>query len=102
MKRSPTFALTPQEVVEACRRQGRALFCAGQVLALRELMRLHDCNTLQLAERSRVSYAMIHAVLNVERFPTTDRLVPMVVSLGQEMHEFDLLAKYSLTAEVSL
>lgn len=95
-RRKPVFALTPQQVVERCRARKRHPMCAGEVLALMELMEAQDCNALRLHQRSKVSYAMIADILRLEAFPTTHTRANLAAALGQKLPEFELLAFFCL------
>jgi hypothetical protein len=71
-RRGPVFSLTREQVFQKCRAKKHRLICAGEVLALMDLMELRGWSILELAEKSLVSRQMISAMLNLERFPTSE------------------------------
>ena len=102
MKRKPAFTLTPAQVVQLCVQRERRLICAGQVLALKELMRETGWTIAEVARRSRVSRAMISEFLRFQAFPTSELMSRLAEAFKLELYEFNLLAKYAVEAEVSL
>ena len=101
-QRLPTFDLSPAEVFALCRQAGRCQICAGQVLALRDLMQCFGWTIKQLAQCSQVSRTMISAILRVLKFPTADITARLSACFGLELYEFDLLAKWAVDEEVPL
>lgn len=100
MKRRPHFSLTRAQVIARCRECNHQLICAGQVLALMDMMRVMGWTMLEVAARSGVSHSMIADVLRMRAFFTTDKLSRVVGAFGLEMHEFDRLAMYEVGCEV--
>ena len=101
-RRKPVFALSREQVFRKCRAKKHRLICAGEVLALMDAMTAHGWSTVELAEHSHISRQMISAMLNLERFPTSEVLDQLAQALGLKLHEFDRLADYELEAEVPL
>ena len=99
-RRGSVFSLTREQVFQKCRDKKRRLICAGEVLALRDLMELHGWSTRELAERSQVSRQMISPFLNLERFPTSEVVDQMASPFGMELFEFAMLACFVVWAEV--
>lgn len=99
-RRGPVFTLTRKQVFEKCRAKKHRLICAGEVLALMDLMEQRGWSILELAEHSHVSRQMISAMLNLERFPTSEVLDQLACPFGLELFEFDQLAWYEVRAEV--
>ena len=97
-RNGPRFTLTRARVIKKCCKKHHRLICAGQVLALMDLMMMLEWTTEDLAEHSGVSRSMISSILNLERFPTIMVLYDLVHSMGFELHEFDLMAKYEVEA----
>lgn len=99
-RRGPVFSLTREQVFQKCRAKKHRLICAGEVLALMDLMELRGWSILELAEKSLVSRQMISAFLNLERFPTSEVVDQLACPFGMELFEFDLLACFEVRAEV--
>jgi hypothetical protein len=99
-RRGPVFTLTREQVFRKCRAKKHRLICAGEVLALMDLMEMRGWTILELAEHSHVSRQMISAILNVERFPTSEVVDQLAFPFGLELFEFDQLACYEVRAEV--
>lgn len=102
VRRGPVFTLTREQVFQKCRAKRHRLICAGEVLALRDLMELRGWSILELAEYAGVSRQMISAFLNLERFPTTEVVDRLACPFGMELFEFDLLATFEVRGEVPL
>ena len=100
MKRVPQFSLTREQVIARCVDSHHRLICAGQVLALMDIMQVMGWTMLEVAHRSGVSHSMIADVLRLRAFFTTDRLSCVVEAFGLELHEFDRLAMYEVLGEV--
>ncbi|MFO1482353.1 MAG: helix-turn-helix transcriptional regulator [Verrucomicrobiaceae bacterium] len=69
-RRRPVFTLTPEQVLQRCRENGREVVCAGVVMVVMELMRLTGWSITELAERSRVSESHLSEFLSVRKFFT--------------------------------
>lgn len=101
-KHGPVFTLTREQVFRKCWETKHRLICAGEVLAMRDLLELRGWSILELARRSRVSRQMISAFLNLERFPTSEVVDQMASPFGLELFEFDMLACFEARGEVPL
>ena len=99
-RRGPVFTLTREQVFRKCRAKKHRLICAGEVLALMDLMEMRGWTILELAEHSHVSRQMISAILTVERCPTSEVVDQLACPFGLELFEFDQLACYEVRAEV--
>ncbi len=99
-RRKPVFALSREQVFRKCRAKKHRLICAGEVLALMDLMEQRGWSILELAEHSHVSRQMISAFLNLERFPTSEVVDQLACPFGLELFEFDQLACFEVRAEV--
>jgi len=99
-RRGPVFTLTREQVFQKCRAKKHRLICAGEVLALRDLMELRGWSIVELAEHSHVSRQMISAFLNLERYPTSEVVDMLACPFGLELFEFDLLACLEARGEV--
>jgi ribosome-binding protein aMBF1 (putative translation factor) len=99
-RRGPVFSLTREQVFLKCRAKQHRLICAGEVLALRDLMEQRGWSILELAEHSHVSRQMISAFLNLERYPTSEVVDMLACPFGMELFEFDLLAWFEARGEV--
>ena len=90
------FPLTPEAVIAKCQQQERPLECAGEVLALMQLMTLRGCSMHHLHVISQVGYATVHDFLDLETFPATEIRVRMIRPLSCDIVEFELIAVLSL------
>jgi antitoxin component HigA of HigAB toxin-antitoxin module len=101
-RRKLAFTLTREQVFQKCLAKKHRLICAGEVLALRDLMELRGWSILELARHAQVSRQMISAFLNLERFPTAEVVDMLACPFGMELFEFDLLATFEVRGEVPL
>jgi ribosome-binding protein aMBF1 (putative translation factor) len=99
-RRGPVFSLTREQVFRKCRAKKHRLICAGEVLALMDLMEQRGWSILELADHSHISRQMISAFLNLERFPTSEVVDQLACPFGLELFEFDQLACFEVRAEV--
>lgn len=84
-----------------CVERGHDMLCAGEALALMDLMEAVQCSILEVHERSHVSRAMIHDLLTMDAISTTDVKGKLARAFHLETIEFELLSHYTLRAEVS-
>lgn len=99
-KRPPVFRWTPTQVIERCRAKHYCLVCAGQVLALRDLMQEFGWNISELAGHSGVSRSMISEVLSLDTLATTPILNALAESFGLELFAFGFIAHLALLGEL--
>ncbi|MCA9422690.1 MAG: helix-turn-helix transcriptional regulator [Nitrospira sp.] len=95
------FELTPQQVIEHCRRNGHCLSCAGQALALRACMERLGWSISELAEHSGVSRSHLSEILMVKTSASLDVLDALAASVGLQFFELCLLAAFCLRSELS-
>jgi hypothetical protein len=99
--RDPVFPISREEVVRRCREKPHDMLCAGEVLALMDLMLLFHYTIKRLHELSGVARSMIHDMLVMEALPTNDTVGRLARAFGMEAIEFHLLGFFTLRAEVS-
>jgi ribosome-binding protein aMBF1 (putative translation factor) len=101
-RRGPVFTLTREQVFRKCLEKKHRLICAGEVLALMDLMEARGWSIQEVAEHSRISRQMISAMLSLERFPTAEVVAILSGAFGLKLFEFDLLAEFEVAGEVPL
>jgi hypothetical protein len=94
--KKPGFPLERAKVIPLCREKHEPLICAGQVLALMDLMEAEQCTMYHLHKMTDVGYATIYDFLGLETFPGTPVLVKLVLALGYELWEFTWIAHLSV------
>ena len=77
------------------------MLCAGEALALMDLMTRFHLTAKQLHEISGVARSMIRDILLMEAVPTNDTVAKLGRSFGLETIEFHLLGFFTLRAEVT-
>ena len=90
--KEPDFPLARAKVILLCLKKQRPLICAGQVLALMDLMEAEQCTMNHLHDMSNIGYATIYNFLKLGTFPGTPVLFKLVVALGYEYVEFTWMA----------
>ncbi|MEQ1748183.1 MAG: hypothetical protein ABL974_02090 [Prosthecobacter sp.] len=95
----PCFPLTRAEVLAKCHLCHYPPVCAGEVMALMDLMEHGLCTMFHLHEISDVGYATIHDFLNLECFPGTPIRARLMIALNCEPLEFQWIAHWDLKAE---
>lgn len=100
-RRKPVFRLTPKQVIKRCREKGHCDMCAGHVLALMALMVDREWNISQLAEHSRVARPTISEMLILKKCASTNTRNQLAETFGMRLFAFELLAHFSVRAEVS-
>lgn len=93
---TPHFPLTRDEVVAKCLDLHLPLDCAGEALALMDLMEQQQCTMQHLNDISGVAYATIHALLSLEVAFNTLIRVRLVTALDSSSMEFACLAYLNL------
>ncbi|MBK8039880.1 MAG: hypothetical protein IPK22_22515 [Verrucomicrobiaceae bacterium] len=100
-RREPVFPISREEIVRRCREKPHDMLCAGEALALMDLMEQEHLTIKRLHELSKVSRSMIHDVLTMEAVMTNDTVAKLGRPFGMEAIEFHLLGHFTLRAEVS-
>jgi plasmid maintenance system antidote protein VapI len=100
-RRKPVFALTPEQVIERCRKRKHCLWVAGQVLALMALMNHCQWTIKELSEHSGVSRSHLSEILVLEATASTQIQNTLAETFGFQIFEFHLLTAFSLRSEVS-
>jgi hypothetical protein len=100
--RKPVFTLSPQQVFQRCRGSARALICAGQVLAVMDLMRQRGWPIGVLAARAHISESHLSEFLRVQKFFTTDMASRLAEAFGLKLSRLDELAEDKVEHEDSL
>ncbi len=95
----PHFPLTRAQVLAKCHRCHYPLVCAGEVMALMDLMEHGLCTMFHLHEISDVGYATIHGFLSLQCFPSTLIRARLMIPLYCEPLEFQWIAHWGLKAE---
>ena len=95
-RRGPVFTLTREQVIQRCQNKQRAPICAGQVLAVMELMVERQWNVGMLAQKSGVSLTHLSDFLAVKKFFSTHYIAQVARAFGQELWELDQLAENKL------
>ncbi len=90
--KEPGFPLERAEVIPLCQEKHRPLICAGQVLALMDLMEAEQCTMNHLHDMSKIGYATIYNFLGLETFPGTPVLAKLLLALGYEYVDFTWMA----------
>ena len=70
--------------------------CAGEVLALMDLMELRGCCILGLHESAGVARSMIAGILKLTKFPTTPVRLRLLRALKANAVEFEAMAVFSM------
>lgn len=96
--KDPGFPLGRDEVILLCQEKHEPLFCAGQVLALMDLMEAAKCTMHHLHELTKIGYATIYSFLKLESFPSTPVMIKWVLALGCEYVEFAIIAHFNVLA----
>jgi len=96
--RQPVFTLTREQVIARCVAQKRSLICAGQVLAVMELMRCVGWTITRLAQQSRVSASHLSEFLRVDGFFTSDCAFRVAHAFGLKLSTLDHLAENHVEA----
>ena len=92
----PVFALMPEQVIQRCQDSCHSPICAGQVLAVMELMRLAGWPIRALAQRAQISESHLSEFLRVKKFFTTDLISRVAGAFGLKLWELDQLAEQKL------
>jgi len=100
--REPVFPISREEIIRRCREKPHDMLCAGEALALMDLMQMFHYNIKKLHELSGVARSMISGVLAMEAVMTNDTVGKLARTFGMETIEFHLLGLYTLRAEVPL
>ena len=100
-RREPVFPISRQEILQRCREKPHDMLCAGEAMALMDLMQEHHLTIKGLHERSQVARSMIHDILCMEAVTTNDTVAKLGRPFGMEAIEFRLLGFFTLRAEVS-
>ena len=95
-RRGPVFTLTREQVIQRCQNKQRAPICAGQVLAVMELMVERQWNVGMLAQKSGVSLTHLSDFLAVKKFFSTHYIAQVARAFGLELWELDQLAENQL------
>jgi hypothetical protein len=77
------------------------MLCAGEALALMDLMQEHHLTIKGLHELSKAARSMIHDILCMEAVTTNDTVAKLGRPFGMEAIEFHLLGFFTLRSEVS-
>ena len=100
--RKPVFSLTPQQVIQRCQESCHELICAGQVLAVMDLMRLAGWPIGVLAERAHISESHLSEFLRVKKFFTTHLVSRVAGAFGLKLWKLDQLAEKKIADKDSL
>jgi hypothetical protein len=100
-RREPVFPISRAEIIRRCREKPHDMLCAGEAMALMDLMQKHHLTIKGLHELSHVARSMIHDILCMEAVTTNDTVAKLGRPFGLETIEFHLLGHYTLRAEVS-
>jgi hypothetical protein len=100
--RKPVFSLTPKQVFQLCRESCHALICAGQVLAVMDLMLRAGWPIGVLAQRAHVSESHLSEFLRLKKFFTTDIVSRVAAAFGLKLSKLDELAEEKVEKEDSL
>lgn len=93
---APHFPMSRDAVVEKCLDDHLPLECAGEVLALMDLMERRQCTMQHLHDISQVSYATIHELLTLKTCFHTPVRVRLLAPLESDTMEFEWLAHLDL------
>lgn len=94
--------MTAAQLIVRCREKGRDLICAGQMLAVRDIMEALCWSVSELAKRSGVSASMLFEMLRLDKFPTSDKLGRLARAFGMKLYVLDAFAELELEAEITL
>ncbi|MBE7495333.1 MAG: helix-turn-helix transcriptional regulator [Verrucomicrobiaceae bacterium] len=92
-RRGPVFTLTEEQVFHRCEQRKHSRICAGQVLALRDLMCRAGWSIKALAGHANVSISHLSDFLNVKKFFTTECLFRVARAFGLLLSRFDKMAE---------
>ena len=99
--REPVFPISREEIVRRCREKPHDMLCAGEALAVMDLM-IHFHLTIKgMHEQTQVTRSMIHDILTMEAVMTNDTAGKLGRPFGLDAFGFHLLGYYTLRAEVS-
>ncbi|MEZ5387709.1 MAG: hypothetical protein R3F13_19545 [Prosthecobacter sp.] len=99
--RGPVFPLSRAEIIQRCREKPHDMLCAGEALALMDLMSRFHLTIKGLHESSGVTRSMIRDLLTMEAVMTNDTVGKLARAFELETIEFHLLGFYTLRAEVT-
>lgn len=99
-RREPVFPISREEIVRRCRERPHDMLCAGEALALMDLMQERHLTILGLHKLTNVARSMISDVLSMEAVMTNDTVGKLGGAFGMEAIEFHLLGHFTLRAEV--
>lgn len=97
-RRRPVFTLTREQVCQRCQEGQHEMICAGQVLAVMELMRCAGWPIAVLARRARVSASHLSEFLRVESFLTVECAFRVARAFGLRLSTLVHLAEDHLEA----
>ncbi|MFN0075464.1 MAG: hypothetical protein ACKVY0_03205 [Prosthecobacter sp.] len=100
-RREPVFPISRQEIIQRCRAKPHDMLCAGEALALMDLMIHFHLTIKKLHELTHVARSMIHDILCMEAVTTNDTVAKLGRPFGMQAIEFHLLGFFTLRAEVS-
>lgn len=99
--REPVFPISREEIVRRCRVKPHDLLCAGEALALMDLMSQFHLTIKRLHDLTGVARSMIHDILTMEAITTNDTVAKLGRPFGLTAFGFRLLGYFTLRAEVS-
>ena len=99
--REPVFPISREEIVRRCREKPHDMLCAGEALAVMDLMIRFHLTIKKLHELTQVARSMIHDILTMEAVMTNDTVGKLGRPFGLDAFGFHMLGYFTLRAEVS-
>ena len=100
-RREPVFPISREEIVRRCRQKPHDMLCAGEALAVMDLMIRFHLTIKGLHEQTLVARSMIHDILTMEAVMTNDTAGKLGRPFGLDAFGFHMLGYFTLRAEVS-